>query len=127
MTKRASPEATLQRSAVQYLDALERTGKIRYMANYVNIPRGDEWAAKQGANNKRLGVRPGFPDLTIYIPGYGPMPHGNCQTVYIELKSKTGTLSKKQKDWRDWLQTAGFECFLCRSLDEVKKVIEEVL
>jgi hypothetical protein len=125
MTK--STEAALQRAVVQYLDALERTGKIRYMANYVNIPRGGQWAAKQGANNKRLGVRPGFPDLTLYIPGYGPMPHGNCQTVYIELKSKTGTLSKEQKDWRDWLIQAGFECFLCRSLDEVKKVIEEVL
>jgi hypothetical protein len=125
MTK--STEAALQRAVVQYLDALRRTGRIEYMANYVNVPRGDEWAKKQGANNKRLGVRSGFPDLTLYIPGYGPMPHANCQTVYIELKSKTGTLSKKQKDWAAWLIDAGFVCEVCRSLDEVQAILDEVL
>ena len=63
------------------------------------IPNGGWRGLAEGARLKAEGVSAGVPDL--FIPAWG---------VWIEMKrAKGGILSKKQKDWRDYLIYCGYE------------------
>ena len=55
---------------------------------------------------KRMGLRPGAPDLTVIF--------ADGRTAWVELKSATGSLEPEQKAWRDRLQALGHEWHLFR-------------
>ena len=62
------------------------------------IPNGGARSIVTASRLKAEGVSAGVPDL--FIPAWG---------VWIEMKrSKGGALSKKQKDWREYLQFCGY-------------------
>ncbi len=62
----------------------------------------------------------GIPDLIMCINPSG-------RTVAIELKSKTGIVRPIQQYTINCINAAGGVARVCRSWDEVKKVLEEVI
>lgn len=72
--------------------------------------------AQEGAMRKRRGVRAGIPDVTII---HGRVAH------FIELKTRTGSLSPAQVRMRDWLLAAGAMWALCRSVDDVLRQLRD--
>ena len=108
-------EELLQKAVVNLLRMYEAQRKLTFTANYQNVPRSDTFAARSGAKNKAMGVRKGFPDMTIF--------RFESKPIFLELKSKKGQLQDNQEDWRDTLQAMGFSWYLVRSIDDVKEVL----
>lgn len=65
---------------------------------------------------KRLGLKNGFPDVTIFdIPPYFP----NLRGAVIELKRrKGGQTSPEQIEWLIKLQRLGWATAICHGIDE---------
>lgn len=66
----------------------------------------------------RIGI-PGEPDLTLFTK--------TGKTIFIEVKTPTGRLSAKQKHFRKVVEGYGFRFVVLRSVDDAKKLAEEVL
>ena len=108
MTRSGTPEADLQRAAVQALRfALPKGAIIHHCANEVTEPgpRG----AKRQAILVGMGVHSGFADLVILCEG---------RVLFLELKSLKGKLSPAQEAFRDAILAQGFGWALVRSLDD---------
>jgi hypothetical protein len=68
----------------------------------------------EGARKKRLGVKPGWPDLGVFWRGI---------IVLLELKRKGGVRNAAQRILHPRLAKAGFPVTLCRSVDDVLSAI----
>lgn len=67
---------------------------------------------------KRTDIIPGFPDLIVLKPGI---------VFFVEVKSKTGRLSKQQKFCHAYLESMGFDVYVARDVDEVMKICQRYL
>lgn len=77
---------------------------------------GEARTAIAGARLKRMGVRPGTPDIILH---WMDLERGH-QSGAIELKATKGKQSESQLNFEImWLQT-GARYSLCRSLDDVQ-------
>ena len=71
---------------------------------------------------KRAGMQSGFPDLTLFLR--------DQKTVFIELKTKNGSVSANQKLLHDRLRDVGFDVHVIRAatgggaIDAVKDILE---
>ena len=65
---------------------------------------------------KRMGMKAGSPDCHIVMKG--------ARTFHIELKTKTGTLSKAQRKWREDDSRLNIPYYVCRSVQDVIDVME---
>lgn len=70
--------------------------------------------AIEGNRMKAMGVKTGVSDLAL-ITSEG--------TIYIELKTATGTQSKDQKEFQRQVESLGQKYYIVRSLDDFKKII----
>ena len=113
------PEAVIQTQCVELLDKYERQGRLTYCA----VPNGtwlqgdDRQRAIQMNKLKATGLRPGFPDIAIFLPG---------KTAFAELKRRTGRLAENQEAWRDTLQAMGFPWRLVRSVEDMGDYLREL-
>jgi hypothetical protein len=75
------------------------------------------WSQK--AKNKALGVKPGVPDLFVFVPGK--------YVIAIEMKRTKGSAtSQAQKDWIAVLNTIpGCQAFIAKGADEAIAVIRQ--
>jgi len=71
---------------------------------------------KRMARLKRMGLRPGAPDLLVFFPWN--------EWGFIEVKSKTGTLRKNQKEFRDMCKAKNTPWLLARSVSDVALFLE---
>lgn len=103
-----------QVSVVEYLEA---KGLI-----YSAIPNST-WTSsmKQKVMNKRMGLRPGLPDMVVALPGTG--------LLFIEMKRrKGGVVSRHQKQWIETLNTIpGVEAKVCLGSDEAIAFVRQYL
>lgn len=107
--KRGHPEQTLQIQAVKFLHlALPRDWRVVHVAN--GVAAGGQQARIANAIRKAMGVRDGFPDLSIFGPG---------RYVVAEAKAGKGRLSTAQAEWRDWFMSIGVPWFVFRDHDEL--------
>ena len=65
----------------------------------------------------RIGI-PGKSDLTLFTK--------NGETIFIEIKTPEGRQSKAQKHFQEVMESYGFRYIILRSLDDAKRLIEEV-
>lgn len=74
-----------------------------------------------GKRMKDMGYMIGVPDLLI--------PHANrfYHGLFVELKTEKGWLSKEQKAVMERLETEGYRCAVCRSLDDFMGVVNDYL
>lgn len=106
--RRGNPEAELQRVVVHTLRLVLPRGAIVHAS--INEERaGGEQARRRQGIAVGMGVHPGFSDLLVISAG---------RVLFLELKSKRGTLSDAQREFRDAVQAQGFGWALVRSLDD---------
>lgn len=78
--------------------------------------------ARQGAELKRLGVKKGFPDISVYLPD---------KVLFIELKrviKSKSKVSKEQEQWIEYLNSLLYaKAKICYGADEAIKFIYENL
>ena len=102
-------EDRIQIACARYLDAVLAEGVLWW-----HTPNGGSRNAIEGAKLKRMGVKPGVPDIAILWRG---------GVVFVELKTATGRLTRAQTDMRDALEAASFGWSLCRSVDELESAL----
>lgn len=74
------------------------------------------WSVKN--RNKRIGVRPGVPDLLCIVKD---------RLLFIEMKKeKGGRLTENQKNWIETLNKCrGVRAYVARGFEEAKKLIDK--
>lgn len=108
---RKQPERSLQTRVATMLSwMLPPEVPWSSIAHGVYIP-GDENVAKRiGARLKASGLHRGWPDLILLWRG---------QSAFIEMKSKSGSLSPEQREVHAKIKLAGGVVRVCKSEDEV--------
>ena len=101
-------EQSLHISVAQYL-ILALDPKIPW----TTIGHGGGGAVR-GAILKAMGVKPGWPDIMIFVL---PRP------IFLELKSKKGSTSPAQLAIHHLLRSRGAATYVCRSVEEVIDVL----
>lgn len=114
--KKASVEDTIQKQCVKWFNFQYNKFKPYLYCNY-NNPKNME----HGVYLKSMGLKAGIPDMFLAIPMNG------FSGMYIEMKTKTGRLTKEQKQYSIILQEIGYKWVLCRSQQEFKKEIDEYM
>jgi hypothetical protein len=71
----------------------------------------------QGARSVREGVRSGVFDLCL------PIPYKKYHSLYIEVKTEKGRMSKNQKKWGDFLNLMHNKAVICRSPEEILRAV----
>ena len=67
--------------------------------------------------NRQMGVKAGVPDLFYPVPAQGY--HG----MFIEMKTKTGRISKSQAKWIKALETVGYKCVIAHGWEEARDAL----
>ena len=84
-------------------------------------PNGGHRNVLEAAKFKQMGVRAGFPDLSLLVPRKG------YHALFIEMKTRTGKQSEHQKDYQADLERQGYKYAICRSVEDFIKVVEEYM
>lgn len=108
MTRNA--ESHLQASIVAYLRAVLPGWQV-----YAVFNGGDLTSKAEAAKRKWVGLKAGIPDVKI------EGPDGFCGRM--EIKTKAGSLSSAQRDYRDWCKDNGHHWALVRSIDDAREAL----
>lgn len=106
--RNAQPERALQEAVASFLD--RALPPDAFWTSIDSAGRG----ARDGAKMKRRGVKRGLPDVMLLASGL---------TLWIELKSAKGRLSKPQEQFHCLARNYGHEVAVCRSVAEVENVL----
>lgn len=87
----------------------------------VHIPNEGKRSAAVGAQLKRAGMRPGFPDLFL------PRPRGKYHGLFVEMKYENGKTTADQEWWLATLAREGYAVRVCYGFDETVRCIEAYL
>lgn len=84
----------------------------------IHIPNEGKRSVVEGAMLKRMGLRPGVPDLIL------PVSDGKHNCLFIEMKrTKKSRISPDQKQWIDDLNKAGCKAMVCYGWEDAAKNI----
>lgn len=83
---------------------------------WIHCPNGEARSAITGARLKRMGVRPGVPDILLWWMDLEKGP----QSAAIELKASKGKQTETQISFEGAFLSSGARYSLCRSLDDVQ-------
>jgi len=83
-----------------------------------HIPNGGGRDAIEGKHLKEQGVKAGVPDLCL------PVPRGDYDALYIELKTEKGAPSPEQEWWICQLRLEGNYAVVCYGWRSAIKIIE---
>lgn len=71
----------------------------------------------QAANLKRMGVKPGVPDLML------PFPSGKYHGLFVEMKKTGGRASTEQLWWLDHLKANNYAVAVCYGWQQAVEVL----
>jgi hypothetical protein len=113
---RVGPEDRMTIDVATMLRVATIEGKL--LASWTHVPheaagRG-KFAAIYMAKAKAMGLIKGSADFVFVWPDGGG---------WIELKTETGSLTKEQREFRDWVVASGANHAVCRSVGEVEAVL----
>lgn len=112
-------EDIIQIQIIQWCEL--QSGKYPMLLDIHHSPNGGKRNAREGAKFKKMGTRPGFPDLELLYP------NGEYNGLFIELKAPNGKLSKSQKEWIDKLNNRGYKAVACYGFEEARDTIIKYL
>ena len=101
----------------------------------IMLPPGSIWHHSPNEGNrhvafkvkqKRMGTRPGWPDIEIFVPGDQTLC-GISLSIFIEVKGSKGKATANQIAIRDKLEEAGGIWQLCRSVEQVQDFLEGLI
>lgn len=78
-------------------------------------PNGGHRSPVTAARLKNLGVRRGFPDLTLWLP------RGGFHGLAVELKVGCNRATPEQADWIEHLQAIGWCAEVCTGFDAAQR------
>jgi hypothetical protein len=82
-----------------------------------HIPLGELRPKEAGRRLKRMGTRPGWPDIIIFAPqGRGPF--------FLELKRRGGRLTAEQEEFQRWAQSNGYPFEVANSFDGALAILQ---
>ncbi len=84
-------------------------------------PNGGARNAVTGARLKNLGVRRGFPDLTLWLP------RGGFHGLAVELKAAKGKPTPEQIQWLDHMARTGWMAVVCTGFDAARETFDNYL
>lgn len=104
-------EARIQAEIVKYLSELRRKGEIEFFS----VPNEAAGNAVRQGQMIAMGLRPGVSDLVVLFSG--------GKAMFLEVKNEKGVQSERQKQFQETVQRLGFQYFIVRSLDDVKRIL----
>ena len=119
--KRGSPERQAQCSVVEFLEMSLPAGSIVAAVKNEHGAKGKTEGQRKrfGAKRREEGVKAGFPDLVLCLPG--------PRVVFIEMKApKSGVLSDAQRARHAELRALGFDVAVARSIETAKAALREM-
>ncbi len=97
---------------IRFANWLDKSGIL-----YTASANGELRDKRTGSILKRMGVKRGFPDITL---PYMRQSHGG---LYIELKRVSGgTMSPYQKWWKERLEEQGYICVRANGCNEAIQI-----
>lgn len=115
----------VRKAPTQWEHALQ-VGCLRWLhLQYPNVivwatPNGAWCGIKQATKLKAEGMVKGVPDLQI------PMARKGFHGLFIEMKNgKKGVVSDEQHDMMVRLRNEGYQCAVCRSLDDFMNIVND--
>jgi hypothetical protein len=85
------------------------------------IPNGGHRHPAVAVKMKAEGVKPGIPDLHL------PVARGGYLSLYVEMKTKDGSVSKDQRDVHAGLRAAGHLVQVCKSIEAGVQALKDYL
>ena len=79
-----------------------------------SVPNGGTRNIKEAVKLKSTGLKAGVSDLIVVMD----------KIIFVEVKTKTGTQSQKQKDFQKIVTDLGYKYIVVRSLNEFKDYIQ---
>jgi hypothetical protein len=110
MSRRAQPEAAINRALVEHLRRRAWPDVL-----YLHCPNGERRDAVTGAKLKRMGVLAGASDLLLWHQG---------NSFALELKSLAGRPSEAQLEFMARFNDAGGHTAVADSIDRAIRVLE---
>lgn len=104
--------------------ALVRWFKIQYPAFkdlLVSYPAGLNLGVTQRVRARAMGLKAGMPDLQLLIPTK------HSPGLFIEMKTKKGTLSDVQKEFHEILLSQNYTITVCKGFEEGMAAIKNYL
>ena len=86
-----------------------------------HIPNGGSRHPAEAVTLKRMGVKPGVPDLFL------PYPVNGYSGLWIEMKAEKGRPTALQKEWLEWLNQQGYRAVVCHGAESAIYEIERYL
>ena len=119
-TEREPLEAEEQKALFEWAGYMGgRHPELRFM---YHVPNGGRRNAREAAMLKAEGVKAGVPDIVL------PASRGGYHGLYIELKrQKSGSLSKEQREYLEYLKEQGYRAVMCRGWRQAADVIQAYL
>lgn len=117
---RRQPELEEQAALIEWADKTVIDG-IRIGDYLIHIPNEGKRGPKAAKDAKRLGLRAGVPDLFLALP------RGGYAGLWIEMKSKQGTVTFQQIKWLTRFADVAYKTSICKSLTDAKGVIERYI
>lgn len=115
ITKHKTPqheESKIQQAVVQWF-------RLQYPKYIIAaVPNGGYRNTKEAAIMQREGILAGFSDLIIIA---------QHNVLFVEMKTKDGLQSDKQKEFQNKVSRLGFEYVICRSFEQSVLAIERWL
>lgn len=108
--KRKQPEFDEQCAVVQWARMMQPTYEA--LALLYAIPNSGKFPVQYRVKLAKQGLLPGIPDLCL------PVPNKTYHSLRIEMKSKDGRLSTKQKRIKNLLESYGNKVVVCWSAEE---------
>lgn len=85
----------------------------------VHIPNEGKRTPWRGAEEVRMGLARGFPDLFL------PIARGKYHGLAIEMKAQNGRLSAEQRGWLTTLRENGYATAVCYGAEEAINIINK--
>ena len=117
--KPKTTEAQEQKSLIEWAKWQEK--KYPELKMLMHVPNEGKRSKRYGAELKRLGLRPGFPDLGLFVP------RNNKSGLFIEMKVGRNKCTDNQKKWIKALIGQGYEVKVCYSCEEAIQIIKRYL
>lgn len=97
---------------------MQRMPELEYLHH---VPNGGKRDKATAIALKRQGVKAGVPDVVL------PVPRGEYNGLYIELKAGSNTTTANQKSWLKFLRQQGHYTAICYSWQLAAELIERYL
>lgn len=91
-------------------------------AYWLHVPNGELREQQTGELLKRMGVKPGVPDLWVLFPAEGDLL---TKVLCIEIKPDGEYLAQVQREAAQDLRQAGCYTAVARSVDEVELILRQ--